>query len=103
MSLPLSAVNCPAVKSPQSNVSWSDDPVVKRDAIKERIWVKLIFGSISNFSFASNTDSKNQIQTRPKIKFFQVLSPNLIFEKSTTDQQHDRGRKKFASKSKSYK
>ena len=56
--------------------------------------MKLIFGSISNLSFTGNKDSKNQIQTRPKIKFFQVLSSNLIFQKSTTDQQRDRCRKK---------
>ena len=50
--------------------------------------------SIWNLSFAGNTDSTNQIQTRPKIKFFQFLSSNLIFQKSTTDQQQNRGRKK---------
>ena len=44
--------------------------------------MKLIFGSISNLSFAGNTDSKNQIRPNPRLS------------SDRTDQQRHRSRKK---------
>ena len=48
---------------------------------------ELDFWSTSNLNFAGYTGSKNQVRTRPKIKFIQIHFSNLIFQISSTDQQ----------------
>ena len=61
--------------------------------LKNQVWKmdldKLDFWSISNLNFVGYTDSNNQVRTRPKIRFIQIHFSNLIFQKSSTDQQGD--------------
>jgi hypothetical protein len=47
---------------------------------------ELDFLSTSNLNFAGYTGSKNQVQTRQKIKFIQLDFSNSIFQKSSADQ-----------------
>jgi hypothetical protein len=50
-------------------------------------WIFNLQKSISKLIFAGYTGSKNPVQNRLKIQFVELDFYNLIFQKSSTDQQ----------------
>ena len=57
---------------------------------KNQVWTSFnLQKSISNLIFAGYTGSKNPVWNRLKIQFVELDFSNLIFQKSSTDQQGD--------------